>query len=85
MGKYAMIGDMSQSRSSRHTPCAVAENRRVRASRAGVASLDYVLIIGVVLPCIVFMLGACAGWGGQRGLMQLAYEMVSVLISWPFM
>jgi len=43
------------------------------------ASLDYVLILGVVLPVVAFVL-----WIGPR-IMRLAYEMVCVLVSWPFM
>jgi hypothetical protein len=49
------------------------------ASRAGLASLDYVLILGVILPMVTFIM-----WIGPR-IMRLAYEMVCVLISWPFM
>jgi hypothetical protein len=49
------------------------------ASRAGVASLDYVLILGVVLPMVVFILRI-----GPR-IIRLAYEMVSLLVSWPFL
>lgn len=49
------------------------------ASRAGLASLDYVLILGVVLPMVTFIMLI-----GPR-IMRLAYEMVCVLISWPFM
>jgi hypothetical protein len=49
------------------------------ASRRGAASLDYILLLGVVLPMIAFILGAAPR------IIRLAYEMVSVLISWPFM
>jgi hypothetical protein len=52
---------------------------RRAAARAGLASLDYVLILGVVLPMIVFIM-----WIGPR-IIRLAYEMVCVLVSWPFM
>jgi hypothetical protein len=48
-------------------------------SRRGVASLDYVLILGVVLPLVAFIL-----WIGPR-IMRLVYEMTCVLVSWPFM
>jgi len=48
-------------------------------ARKGAASLDYVLLLGVVLPMIAFILGAAPR------IIRLAYEMVSVLISWPFM
>jgi hypothetical protein len=46
--------------------------------RAGVSSLDYVLVLGVVLPLLAFIM-----WAAPR-IMRLAYEMVSALVSWPF-
>jgi hypothetical protein len=49
------------------------------ARRAGAASLDYILVLGVIMP-----LAAIVFWGGPL-IMRLAYEMVCVLISWPFM
>jgi len=59
-------------------PEGAARCRHVR-SRRGVASLDYVLILGVVLPLVAFIL-----WIGPR-IMRLVYEMTCVLVSWPFM
>lgn len=54
--------------------------RRVGPSRrAGLATLDYVLILGVVLPWVAFIM-----WIGPR-IIRLAYQMVCVLVSWPFM
>jgi hypothetical protein len=53
--------------------------RRNRRSRRGAATLDYVLVLGVILPLAAFML-----WAAPR-LMNLVYEMTSVLVSWPFM
>ncbi len=50
-----------------------------KPDRAGLASLDYVLILGVVLPLVVFIFRV-----GPR-IMRLAYEMVSLLVSWPFL
>ena len=47
--------------------------------RAGLASLDYVLILGVILPMVAFILKI-----GPR-MIRAAYEMVCVLVSWPFM
>ena len=47
--------------------------------RGGLASLDYVLILGVVLPLVTFIM-----WVGPR-IMGLAYEMACLLVSWPFM
>jgi hypothetical protein len=52
---------------------------RTRRRRAGVASVDYVLVLGVILPLATFIL-----WIGPR-IIRLAYEMVCVLVSWPFM
>ena len=47
--------------------------------RRGAASLDYILVLGVLLPLITFIM-----WIGPRTI-RLAYEMVCVLVSWPFM
>jgi hypothetical protein len=61
-----------------HTP-ALSPRERGQRNRAGLASLDYVLILGVILPLVTFIM-----WVGQR-IMGLAYEMACLLISWPFM
>jgi len=53
--------------------------RRDRASRSGLASLDYILLLGVVLPMAGFVF-----WAAPL-VMRLAYEMTCMLISWPFM
>ena len=53
-------------------------SRQIRR-RAGVAALDYVLVLGVVLPLVTFIM-----WIGPR-MMRLVYDMVCLLISWPFM
>lgn len=47
--------------------------------RRGAASLDYVLLLAVVLPMVGFTL-----WAAPR-LMNLVYEMTCVLVSWPFL
>lgn len=47
--------------------------------RAGSSSLDYVLVLGVTLPLVAYLMRI-----GTR-IIQLAYEMVFVLVSWPFM
>jgi hypothetical protein len=49
------------------------------ACRRGAASLDYVLVLGVILPLVVFIM-----WVAPR-IIRLAYEMVCVLVSWPYM
>jgi hypothetical protein len=51
----------------------------VRSTRAGVATIDYVLVLGVVLPLAAFVM--CIG----PRIIRLAYEMVCVLVSWPLM
>jgi len=54
-------------------------SRRSRSKRRrGNATLDYVLVLGVVLPMITF-----AYYLSPR-MMNLVYEMTSVLVSWPF-
>ena len=60
-------------RSREHRP------RRKSGRRRGLASLDYVLILAVILPMVALTM-----WMGPR-IMRLVYEMVCVLISWPFM
>ncbi len=55
------------------------ETARVRRRRAGAATLDYVLVLAVVLPLIALVLRIAPR------MMNLVYEMTSVLISWPFM
>ena len=52
---------------------------RTTRRRAGVTSVDYVLVLGVILPLAAFIM-----WIGPR-IIRLAYEMVCVLVSWPFM
>jgi hypothetical protein len=53
--------------------------RRMCRCRRGVATLDYVLLICIVLPLAGFVM-----WAGPR-IMNLVYEMTCVLISWPFL
>ena len=52
---------------------------RTRPRRAGQATVDYVLLLAIILPLAGFMLWAVP-W-----VIRLVYEMVSVLISWPFL
>lgn len=48
-------------------------------SRAGVSTLDYILVVGVILPLVAFAIPA-----GKR-IIQLTYEMVCTLVAWPMM
>ena len=57
----------------------VALRKAPRRSRRGAATLDYVLVLGVILPLVAFIM-----WIGPR-IMQLVYEMICVMVSWPFM
>ncbi|MDZ7617904.1 MAG: hypothetical protein U1E05_12945 [Patescibacteria group bacterium] len=47
--------------------------------RAGAATVDYVLILAVVLPMVTFLM-----WAGPR-IIRLAYDLTCLLVSWPFM
>ena len=47
--------------------------------RRGASSLDFVLILGIIMPLAAFMM-----WVAPR-IMNLVYEMTSVLVSWPFL
>ncbi|WP_197442670.1 hypothetical protein [Lignipirellula cremea] len=49
-----------------------------RSSRRGAASLDYVLLLGVVLPLIAFV------YYLAPRMMNTVYQMTSILVSWPF-
>ncbi len=52
---------------------------RHQPARRGQASLDYVLVLGVILPIVAFVLPT-----GQR-IITLVYEMILVMLSWPFL
>jgi len=49
------------------------------SQRRGAATLDYVLVLGIILPlaAIVVPLG--------KRIIQLVYEMTCVWLAWPFM
>ena len=56
-----------------------ANPKRKGPPRAGAAAVDYVLILAVVLPMVVFLM-----WVGPR-MIRLAYDLTCLVISWPFM
>ena len=66
----------SEAKMGNHSGRCVGWSRR---KRRGAATLDYVLVMAVVLPMLAFVLRIAPR------LMNLVYEMTSVLISWPFM
>lgn len=47
--------------------------------RGGAGTLDYVLILGAILP-----IAGVSFYLGTR-IVRLAYEMILVLVAWPFM
>lgn len=53
-------------------------NRRGR-DRRGVATLDYILVLCIILPLAAFVIPT-----GRR-MIALVFEMIAVLVSWPFM
>ena len=57
----------------------IISRARMRRDRRGAATLDYALLLGVVMPMVAFCL-----WAGPR-LMRQVYEMLLVCISWPFL
>lgn len=47
--------------------------------RGAVGSLDYVLVLGVIVPLVAIVMPL-----GRR-ILRLVYEMTLVLVSWPFL
>ena len=58
-----------------------SDSKNLAAShrRAGASTLDYILVLGVILPLVAFVIPA-----GKR-IIQLTYEMVCTLVAWPMM
>jgi len=54
-------------------------SHRVKLSRLGATTADYVLGLGVVLPLLAIVLPA------TRRMMQLVFELSCTLCAWPFM
>jgi len=54
-------------------------SRSTFTRRKGAASIDYVLILGVILPLVGISIVM------SRQIMGLVYEVFCVLVSWPFM
>jgi hypothetical protein len=52
---------------------------RRRPRRRGAATLDYVLVLAVILPLVAWMMTA------GRHIILAAYQMVCLLVAWPFM
>ena len=54
------------------------QDARATRRRRGVSSLDYVLLLAVTLPTVGFFLVK-----GKLAILMV-YEMICVLVSWPF-
>ena len=52
--------------------------QRFRTGRRGAATLDYVLVMGIILPLATFLFWACPR------IMAFVYNMTCVQWSWPF-
>lgn len=61
------------------TCCGKTASKKTAGRRTGQVAMDYVLILGTLLPLcgILVMMG--------RRLIMLAYEMIGNMISWPFL
>ena len=53
--------------------------RNVSPRRGGAATLDYVLVLGIVFPLAALVIPT-----GMR-IIRAASDMLNVLISWPFL
>lgn len=53
--------------------------RQIETSRRGSASLDYVLVLGVILPLVLFLFTVVPR------MIQLVYEMAIVIVGSPLM
>ena len=47
--------------------------------RAGISTLDSILVLGIILPLAAFVIPT------GKHIIELVYEMITVLIAWPFM
>jgi len=64
-------------RGRRRAGSATVENHNSR--RGAVSTLDYILVIGVILPLATIVVPT-----GMR-IARAAYDMLSVFVAWPFM
>ena len=63
----------------RRTGCEDSHSRPGQPARRGVAALDYILVIGVILPLATIVVPT-----GMR-IARATYDMLSVFVSWPFL
>jgi hypothetical protein len=56
-----------------------SRKRRKSTRRSGAASVDYVLILAFIIPLVGISIAM------SRQILGLVYEVLCVLVSWPFM
>jgi len=56
-----------------------AENQPAADKRRGASTLDYILVIGVILPLATIVVPT-----GMR-MARAVYEMITVFVAWPFL
>ena len=66
-------------KSLKRQPRTLVNARRVPPRRRGTAMLDYVLVLGAVLPML-----AMSYYYSMR-IIRAVYEMTCTLVCWPFM
>jgi len=54
-------------------------SRRERGNRRGSATIDYFLLICIIVPLAAFILRIAPR------AMQLVYDLLTVMVAWPFM
>ncbi len=64
---------------SRKLPAVRPRKPRKSPRRSGAASVDYVLILAFIIPLVGISIAM------SRQIMGLVYEVLCVLVSWPFM
>ena len=52
---------------------------RSTCRRTGAATLDYILVMGIILPLAAVVIPA------GKHVLELVYEMTCVLVAWPFL
>ena len=57
----------------------LGRQRKHPKRRRGSAAIDYFLVMAVVLPLAAFMMKIAPQ------MMQLVYDLLTVVVSWPFM
>lgn len=57
----------------------ISKSKHIASSRKGAGSLDFVLVMAVILPLVLIVTPLI------RGIIQLVYELSCTFLAWPFM